>query len=208
MLVAVAHDVEMFLVAVAHRDEIGQQPVGLVDREVTQVFAHDRDQNHRRQGQESLFERSEQGRRPLHQVGHFVQQGRVVGDRTLHRASQRRHSGSDVLTPAFAAEHDGRLFHGGTIVPGVANFDDRRAIGTQAVGQAAALCPGVTERNDGRAVQRQQPAQRAAVADVAAVPAHGLLELDSGYQTGQVLGQHLDRRATFLADNGRDVALT
>ncbi len=148
------------------------------------MLAHDGHQRHRRQGQEALLKRTQQRRRPLHQIGHLVQQGWVVGDDAANGARQLVGAGSDGLAARRRVQHDAGVVDGGAIVGRVAHLIGRRAIGAQAVGDAPARHSGVIERHDGRAVERQKPTQRPAVADVARVPAHRLLELKSGDEIG------------------------
>ena len=52
LLVAVFHDVQISIVAVAHSDETGQQaPFGGLHREIALVLLHYRDEHFRRQAQ-------------------------------------------------------------------------------------------------------------------------------------------------------------
>ncbi len=116
----------------------------------------------------------------LHQVGHLLQEGGVVGDAPAHLGGQFLRLLADHLPPPLHVHHDAALLHEGEVILGPLDDDLRRAQGPKAARGAAAAHAGVFEGHDSVAQEGHQPADGTREGHARLVPAHGEGEAQRG----------------------------
>ena len=99
VLVALLHQLQVLVIAVADRNEVGQQLPVLLDREVALVLLHHRDQHLARQTQVLGLEIAEHRGRLFDQVGGLGQQVVVQQRLAAHQRRGIRHLLADRVAP-------------------------------------------------------------------------------------------------------------
>jgi hypothetical protein len=132
ILIALAHDVQVQVVAVADGDEVGQEVGkwlgletghGFDHGEVELVLFHGRDEHVGGQGKVLRLKAPEQGGGPLDQVGHLVEQLRIVGDRPADGGGEGGGLRADLFAALCHVEDDVAGGQGGQVVVGARQLD-------------------------------------------------------------------------------------
>jgi len=144
--------------AVAHGDEIGQHGAVADDGEVALVLLHDRDEHLFGQVEIRVVEAAPQRGGLFNQVGHFVQQRRVIGDLATDLCRLLRNLGRDRLPAGRPVDHHLVLGHEGQIRVRTGNGELGRARSARAARRAAGNETRVREGHDRLAPQRYEPA--------------------------------------------------
>ncbi len=175
-----------------------QRPFVSHHREVTLMLFHHRDEHISGQRQVFLLKNAAHGGGLLHQVGHFIAEGRVFGDSSAHFSGQSVDLPLDA-SPTLVHIHDDRIgSHHVKIGAGLLDGQLRRAQGPQPTRGRPTLHTGVLEGDHLVAQQSHQPADGAREGHSRLVPAHGHGEAQGGDQLRQQPGQDFRCGPAFL----------
>ena len=207
-LIAVLNRLEVFPAAVAHGDEERQQlACCILDREVTLMVAHRRDDGFRRQLQVFLLEFAAKGRRILHEIEDFFKQ--VF--RNLGLAAIRLGDFLNLLADHGLAliliDDDEVLLAGRFVVSGRINREIALREEAVAAGRAARFDVGELKRDDILVIKGNEPADRADELEVEVAPAHVVREGEAADEFRQQRLEELCRQLAFLMDFRIDIAV-
>ena len=181
--------------------------VAVLDAEVALMLAHLRDQDLRGELEVRRVEAPEDGHRPLHQIGHLVEEGRVGAQPPVGAlgADGLLGQGVDPVAPRLDVGEDVGRFQGLEVAGGALQGDGPRVHEPVAPGLPAAVHGAEAHREHLPAEERHDPVDRPGEGGVAVAPAHGLLEGERAHQLLEELGEDVLGGAPGLVDLGGDV---